>query len=114
MTFLLIFALSIMKVLTLIFSLYILVLTTIPCVDRPFEKTIHPSEQTDNACHNHDEAANQCSPFCVCNCCGTHVVSIENILLSEVSSIPGKVIFWYPADFNSNLYRSIWLPPELI
>ncbi|MDP1622203.1 MAG: hypothetical protein Q8M08_07675 [Bacteroidales bacterium] len=114
MSFLCIFAQSIMKVLTLILSLYILVLIAIPCVDRPFESTIHPTEQTDHAGHNHENDADQCSPFCDCNCCGNQVVSAESIVLAEVISLPGHLVFWYSADFNSEPYRSIWLPPELI
>jgi hypothetical protein len=103
-----------MKVLTLILTLYILVLIAIPCVDRLFEGTSHTTEHAGSAGHNHENEEDHCSPFCDCNCCGTLVLSIETIVLPEAAAIPAKVVFWYPTKFISEPYRSIWLPPELI
>jgi hypothetical protein len=114
MNFLFNFASSMMKVFTFIFSLYILVLIAIPCVDRPYENTIHPTEHAGQTSHGHGDDSDHCSPFCDCNCCGNQVVSMENILLPEVVSFQKRVVFWYPTKFISEPYRSIWLPPELI
>jgi hypothetical protein len=113
MDFLFNFASFMMKVFTFIFSLYILVLIAIPCVDRPFENTLHPTEHAGQASHDHGAGSDHCSPFCDCNCCGMQVLSMEAIVLPEVVSVTGKVVFWYPTRFISEPHRSIWLPPEL-
>ena len=101
-----------MKFFASILSFYILVLTAIPCVDRPFEKTANQSEFSKNTTDNHGQDGDHCSPFCNCNCCGNHVVSIENIVLSNVFSFPEKLVFWYTPNFKSNPYHSIWQPPK--
>ena len=105
--------LNYMKTLAVIFSVYILALTAIPCVERPFEKDVHQTGLSKSATHNHDREAGHCSPFCVCSCCGNHIVYIENIVLSTVFAFPGKQVFWFTPDLTSHPYHSIWQPPKI-
>jgi hypothetical protein len=105
--------LKIMKALSVILSFYVLVLTTVPCIDRPFDKDIHQSGQAGNAAHNHENDTDQCSPFCVCNCCGSQVLSIETILISSILPLNKEHVFWYASTFKSNLFHSIWQPPKI-
>jgi hypothetical protein len=102
-----------MKALTVILSFYIVVLTIIPCIDKPHEKTVGRMELSGNSTHSDEQGADHCSPFCVCSCCGNHVVSIEKMTLSNVFSFPGKQIPWFTADFKSDPSRSIWQPPKI-
>ena len=102
-----------MKVLSIILSLYVLVLTTIPCVDRPFAKITPQSEYCGTASDHLGHDDDSCSPFCVCNCCGNHVVSIEKLGLSKIFSYPGEKITPTTISFKSNLFRSIWQPPKI-
>jgi len=64
-----------MKFIAIIFSVYIVYLVTVPCIDAVFHATDSVIEHTShqgNAC-NHG-GSDACSPFCVCSCCGVVVV----------------------------------------
>jgi hypothetical protein len=58
-----------MKFFATILSLYILLLTAIPCVDHPEDHTLQKIEITQSATDNHQHEGDQCSPFCTCDCC---------------------------------------------
>ena len=50
-----------MKALAVILSLYIFVLATLPCVDRPIEKALHQSELSSGDASRHEHDADHCS-----------------------------------------------------
>jgi len=102
-----------MKALAVILSLYIFILATLPCVDRPIEKALHQSGLSCKDADNHEHESDHCSPFCVCNCCGNPVVSMESFLLSNVFQFSEKLVFWYTPIIESNPYHFIWQPPKL-
>ncbi|MGZ4034745.1 MAG: DUF6660 family protein, partial [Bacteroidia bacterium] len=60
------------KILTLLFSFYILTLSCMPCCDKDDCKFPNANQQT-LVCTDHSSQHNEsgcCSPFCVCACCG--------------------------------------------
>jgi hypothetical protein len=102
-----------MKALAVILSVYILVLTAIPCLDLPKNDILQKVELSQNTTDNHQNDGDHCSPFCVCNCCGHPIEYMENTLLSSVFSFTGKQVFWHTPNFKSNPDHSIWQPPKL-
>ncbi len=101
-----------MKVLAIIFSVYVLLLTGIPCVDRPFDKCASAADCS-NSTNGGDHGLDHCSPFCVCNCCGNHVVNMNTTLIPEVFTCRGELMYWVPVSINSNPAYAIWQPPKI-
>lgn len=66
--------------------------------------------------HSHDKANDLCSPFCVCNCCGTQVLSFFSEISLEfnrVTTIIELQLPKYKSILTSNFYGSIWQPPQI-
>ncbi len=84
-----------MKWVLIIFSVYFLSLNILPCGDNAIEAE---SVQTEVSCadnaHDHDKS-HLCSPFCQCQCCHVHVISID--LETTLSFNP---------DLSSELYNN--------
>jgi hypothetical protein len=104
-----------MKFFACILSLYIMVLTAIPCADKPEDHTLQKSEITQNAGSNHQHDCDHCSPFCTCNCCASPVIQQDIIiqfncfsLLQEYTSSE------YISVFTSDYLSSIWQPPQIV
>ncbi|MDR3704631.1 MAG: hypothetical protein P4L28_01835 [Paludibacteraceae bacterium] len=100
-----------MKFLASILCLYVFVLVVLPCHDHAQNGASNQTElsaQTTQACD-----ADQCSPFCTCNCCSTPVIaSVVGIYLPAVTFF-GKTIFASYNEHISSPYTSIWEPPKL-
>ncbi len=109
-----------MKLFSVIFSMYILVLSCLPCGDVDdckvadndkvsFSKTSHSE---------HQEDTETCSPFCICACCGTNIA--YNFFFStpisekQTTQYSQKLNIVYTNDsFSSNFYGNIWQPPKI-
>ncbi|NBA78634.1 hypothetical protein GOQ04_23975 [Emticicia sp. ODNR4P] len=109
-----------MKFFALIFSLYILILSCLPCGDAKDCKVLDNGKetfsQTDH--HNHQEDTESCSPFCICACCGSNIVfSFQHpVLMTEntPSFFPQRERIIVENDsFASNFYGNIWQPPKI-
>jgi len=103
-----------MKIIALILSLCILALSAIPCIDAKADLSGHQVEiaQPCKDTHQHNEADN-CSPFCTCNCCTTSVILQEYMAESVCFSFSGKKYFPVSDNCHSNLLASIWQPPKM-
>ena len=102
-----------MKIVASILSLYILVLTTIPCVDVAAINTFHNSELTQTGTDGHHSDFDRCSPFCSCDCCTSPVMQQDYIIRFSCSTILQKLIFEYSKSYISSLFTSIWQPPKI-
>lgn len=103
-----------MRAIVIILSCYILAISAIPCSDGFNECE---STQATHETHNHgNDQTDQCSPFCVCACCGT-VVTLKMFRVStQVAKLPIKEKQKFPVkefDFTSNFYKNIWQPPKI-
>jgi hypothetical protein len=104
-----------MKWFAVIFSIYIIYLVTLPCVDNT---SACMKTNTENVPHSHDHDGNdipgECSPFCFCSCCSISIV-ITNF---QIDLKPVEIIdYFYTPDYKSTLARYItpvWQPPRLI
>lgn len=101
-----------MKFFTVIFSIYILVLSCVPCVDGG-EKYIKLSPEI-SATENHKHTADLCTPFCSCTCCGQPVASKINYPIAQTVLKPENFknsIAIYNQTFISQFSATIWQPP---
>jgi len=100
-----------MRFLALIFSMYILLLTSLPCKEMK-EKDHAQNAPVSQSSNNHDNC-NECSPFCTCNCCATPMVCQLDLVDFQVSTIVRKHETTYPTLFVTQLSGDIWQPPQL-
>ncbi|MCR4029918.1 MULTISPECIES: DUF6660 family protein [Flavobacterium] len=107
-----------MKWIAILMSIYLMVLSNMPCADMEVNSAMHKTVQfasEDN--HSHDKDNDLCSPFCACNCCGAQVLSYEAPLSFEFPkpytqiSIP---LPSYNSVFISDFFGSIWQPPQIV
>ena len=104
------------KVFTLIFSFYILALSCMPCSDKDDCNYMSADQSTfattDHS--DHDSDTENCSPFCMCACCGQSFSSSfasYSLALHVPVSLDKFPI--YNASFVSEVYLSIWQPPKI-
>jgi len=104
-----------MKFFTLIFSVYILALSILPCGD---QRDCNQSEQTaitattDHENHNHEQET--CTPFCICACCGSVFSNLYYpATLSLFVPTSSKNLPVYQNAFVREIYFNIWQPPKI-
>lgn len=107
-----------MKVLLTLLAFYMMALQMMPCADMlpkdPRALSDRQSELTASGDHNHADTADFCSPFCICNCCGTISGALWNVV--EVSSdmalsIPA-LSFAYTFPYVPDCFGDIWQPSQ--
>ena len=90
-----------------------------PCADMEVNSLAHNktefSSNHDN--HSHDKEKDLCSPFCICNCCGSQITSFSEFVIIDFP-IPSKgiktLLPTYTSVFASNFFGSIWQPPQIV
>lgn len=102
-----------MKFLAIILSIYVLVLTILPCVDVPIDNLLHKTELAKASSDKHTDEADHCSPFCTCQCCASpmvfHGLSFELKFHAELQ----QRIYSYTDAYVSSHFRAIWQPPKI-
>lgn len=107
-----------MKLFSIIVSIYIVALSCLPCADLEVDSLAHTTTNfsANHNDHSHDKENDLCSPFCICSCCGSQIVSLFQTdainfpipLKSIKTQLPT-----YKSVFASNFYGSIWQPPQI-
>ncbi|WP_369411853.1 DUF6660 family protein [Chryseolinea lacunae] len=100
-----------MKLVHVIFALYIAALSVYPCYDECKNDACLAGQEDREPSHN--DEADLCSPFCVSACCAVHVLytpSFDNVLdfRNVVSENSG-----YRIGFVPSVIVPIWQPPKL-
>lgn len=106
-----------MKFFVFIFSFYLLALSCMPCADlescnlenqkRTFNST------TSSHSHQNDDTEN-CSPFCICACCGQSIATLfypVNFVCHSPNAI--KTFPIYSSSAFPEVYFNIWQPPKI-
>ena len=88
-----------------------LAITVAPCSDFHESKN---TERTEKHNHSEDEHHDDCSPFCVCDCCSISVVNSEMIVELEEKTSKSIVYFHYSFDYSFDYYFNVWNPPKFI
>ncbi|MHC0440346.1 MULTISPECIES: DUF6660 family protein [unclassified Flavobacterium] len=106
-----------MKWITVLLSIYLIALSSMPCADMEVNSAAHKTAQfSSEANHSHDKDNDLCSPFCACNCCGAQVLNYQNVAVFEFPSENHLISIPLPSYnsvFASNFYGSIWQPPQI-
>ncbi|MGA9639108.1 DUF6660 family protein [Flavobacterium sp.] len=107
-----------MKMLNILLSLYLVVLSCLPCADMKVDSLAHQSviENANDAGHAHDTDNDLCSPFCICSCCGFHTLTFTAtvpILVAVTYEEIQSSNSFYTSIANSNFFGSIWQPPQI-
>ncbi|HEY6142870.1 MAG TPA: DUF6660 family protein [Flavobacterium sp.] len=104
-----------MKIINCIFSIYLIVLSCLPCADLEVSSLSHSSQEISSSTDKHSHNINDtCSPFCVCSCCGNQVfVDYTNYSFSSFKKIIDTKVPEYQSIFSSVYFGSIWQPPQL-
>jgi len=108
-----------MKFISCIFSIYLIVLSCLPCADMETHSSIQSSKEisSNDENHSHDKNGDTCSPFCICNCCGSQVFAYSADYFYNfvsVKTLIDKKIPEYKSVLTSNFFGSIWQPPQIV
>ena len=107
-----------MKYLSFLLSIYLLVISILPCSDAHSMDTAAPMRIEQSCADNHEaHHTDACSPFCVCNCCSTNVsLTINNdVELKTLKPIYFEQIQYVlqTINFHSTYFGNIWQPPKI-
>ena len=104
-----------MKLLFLFLSLYLLVLSCIPCNDSKECNMATPVEvyaSNNHQEHNHSKEA--CTPFCTCSCCAASAfynpIGKAQVVKEDFQSIKYPI---HNKNLNTEVSYSIWQPPKI-
>lgn len=102
-----------MKNLSILLAFYILALTAVPCADDFISSSVeHPSKSA--SCNDsHHNTFDHCSPFCICNCCGTYVIhEADAMIITGIPYIHRDYLPYLPVHLSDPVFH-IWQPPKL-
>jgi len=102
-----------MKFFAYILSLYVVILTIMPCIDVHQDTISQNIELTNNTSDTHQNDTDHCSPFCSCTCCASPVVFQNYTLQIACYPIVKEHFSEYNSSFNSTVHYSIWQPPKI-
>ena len=106
-----------MKLLTIIFAFYLLLLPFYICIDVDNCNKIAKTETVNDLVNHqkHQEEKKSCNPFCNCACCTQLVVNhfhYNKIMLDKPIEIP-KQLYYFNTNSRSSAYLgNIWQPPK--
>jgi hypothetical protein len=105
-----------MRIFAYIFSFYLFALAIMPCSDKEDCKYMGNEQTTFSTTDHsdHDSDTENCSPFCMCACCGQSVTNIfYPAVLNNQTPVSAQKFPIYNASFVSEVYLSIWQPPKI-
>ncbi|MDP2338873.1 MAG: hypothetical protein Q8N05_20965 [Bacteroidota bacterium] len=102
-----------MKFFACIFSLYLLSLSIVPCVDEAMGNALHQIEFSSDTTGNLPNDFDECSPFCTCNCCVSPVVILQYYIQFDCFYFIQNHPTEYSQNYFSTIGSAIWQPPHL-
>lgn len=105
-----------MRILAFILCIYITALSVVPCTDGMSQNSNHSDIEvsTTEHDHNHSDHQDNCTPFCVCACCGTMITlpTVQPLVMSRIV-ISTDYLFHYTFDYSVDYSEEVWHPPSL-
>lgn len=105
-----------MKIFVILFSIYFLALSVMPCTDACGMNTSNTSKsKLSSASNNQTKGDDICSPFCSCATCHTAVnFTFQTFKISETKPNLSKIqkFPFHNLNFISNYHGNIWQPPK--
>lgn len=102
-----------MRILSLICMLVVMALNCVPCADVHNDEVAQTSVSSDEGGHHDFPVEDNCTPFCQCGCCGSHVITVIPHYAAEALVIIGKGSLFYTSKHFPNVGQSIWQPPRI-
>lgn len=108
-----------MKWFNIILSVFFLLLSCMPCADMEADSSAPAKTEfaSNHDEHSHDKEKDMCSPFCICNCCGSQMVNYSQSVTIDFPILSKSIktqLPTYHSISTSNFYGSIWQPPQLV
>ncbi|WP_370629880.1 DUF6660 family protein [Zunongwangia sp. SCSIO 43204] len=102
-----------MRFLAVIFSVYLLSLSFMPCEDNvTFQKETTEFHQVDGT-HASGTAADDCSPFCQCHCCHLHIVVFDTNEIDLISLDISTMISTFRYEMGDDIPQFLFQPPRV-
>ena len=102
-----------MKLFVYILSLYILVLSAIPCIDQPEDHSLQKSVISSNTAESHHHDTDHCSPFCTCNCCSSSKIQQQIVIAFNREEFLLACFSEHSPSSVSAPPDTVWQPPRL-
>ena len=109
-----------MKYISLLLSIYLWVLTAVPCSDMPTTQGDNISysaiSQVDTSSDHEHTHSDICSPFCVCTCCQVLIVfpSLSTFIPQvSITNMDRNCNTYYTYKKVIAYYGAIWTPPKV-
>ena len=102
-----------MKFFACILSLYILVLTAMPCCDRPDDGALHKTQISQKTSDLPYQDIDLCSPFCTCNCCSSPKIQQETTVVFDSTPVEHKYFGELTVKLVTSVVVPVWQPPRL-
>ncbi len=104
-----------MEKISFILSLYLAILSFVPCNDGLIECTGPFESNTEIQSNEHDHsdhADDHCTPFCICVCCGSIISLPSSHFIHEMNmDISTRCLFTYRFDYSLEYVGGVWHPP---
>jgi len=108
---------SVMRIFAIILSLYIAALTVAPCSDGMLQISNYSNFTAVAAEHddNHSDHQDDCTPFCVCVCCGINLTLPTGDDVDMTIPIADHIVIrsLYSFDYSFDYKEGIWHPPTI-
>ena len=106
-----------LKISAFILSILVLVLSCMPCADAATDtkqtgakyETVKHTEQ-----QNHDNKADDCSPFCHCACCSGFTINHFIAVLTHTPQYENNPTNSFLSSVVIGIASTIWQPPQLV
>ena len=104
-----------MKVIALIFSIYILGINFVPCNDVAQENL--SNDVIENVAsvegHSHNDFVDLCPPFCQCHCCHVHVIKFQVNEFEAINNEISKKQFAHIDNSGKEIIQRLLQPPRV-
>jgi len=102
-----------MKIVALIFALYVAALHVLPCVDEVPHMAVCTADFTQGTHHHGGDEADACSPFCVCSCCNVIMMMSSFIFADRPQWNATTTLVDHYRSYISSFVTSFWQPPKI-
>ncbi|WP_236969530.1 DUF6660 family protein [Membranihabitans marinus] len=104
-----------MKNILIILSLFILGFGFSPCADTAVDHQWTTLDQHDHSMDTDKESEDECTPFCICQCCGLFITFYDIIQVDKEKCIfDYSYLYHYDNQYKWEYQTTIWQPPANI
>ena len=105
-----------MRIFAFLLSIFITALAIVPCADGMPQSSVDTEMEVfaSEHDHNHSDQKDDCTPFCICVCCGS-LIALPSLqpFLNERVAISAESLSRYTFDYSFDYSEGIWHPPSL-